>query len=84
MSDNNADSAGIAQLSFEEALRALESVVRQLESGEVPLDESISLYEKGEKLRAACQARLDAATARIEQIVAKDDGAVATRPLDDA
>jgi exodeoxyribonuclease VII small subunit len=67
MSDNNADSAGIAQLSFEEALRALESVVRQLESGEVPLDESISLYEKGEKLRAACQARLDAATARIER-----------------
>jgi hypothetical protein len=48
MSDNNADSAGIAQLSFEEALRALESVVRQLESGEVPLDESISLYEKGD------------------------------------
>ncbi|WP_343612193.1 exodeoxyribonuclease VII small subunit [Novosphingobium sp.] len=84
MSDNNADSAGIAQLNFEEALRALESVVRQLESGEVPLDESISLYEKGEKLRAACQARLDAATARIERIVAKDDGAVATRPLDDA
>jgi exodeoxyribonuclease VII small subunit len=38
----------------------------------------------GEKLRAACQARLDAATARIELIVAKDDGAVATRPLDDA
>jgi exodeoxyribonuclease VII small subunit len=52
MSDNNADSAGT--LSFEEALRALESVVRQLESGEVPLDESISL-EKGEKLRAACR-----------------------------
>ncbi|WP_206240351.1 exodeoxyribonuclease VII small subunit [Novosphingobium terrae] len=84
MSDNKADIADIAQLSFEEALRALEGVVRQLESGEVPLDESISLYEKGEKLRGACQARLDAATARIERIVAKDDGSVATRPLDEA
>jgi exodeoxyribonuclease VII small subunit len=83
MSDNNADSAGIAQLSFEEALRALESVVRQLESGEVPLDESISLYEKGEAAGrlpgpSGCRHRADRA------IVAKDDGAVATRPLDDA
>jgi exodeoxyribonuclease VII small subunit len=78
----------IAQMSFEEALRALEGVVRQLESGEVPLDDSISLYETGEKLRAACQARLDAASARIERIVAAGDGsphgAIAARPLDDA
>lgn len=73
----------IAQMSFEEALRALEGVVRQLESGEVPLDASISLYETGEKLRAACQARLDAASARIERIVAAGDGTLAARPLDD-
>lgn len=61
-------------MSFEEALRALQTVVRQLEDGEVPLDQSITLYERGEKLRAACQARLDAAQARIEAIVldAKD------------
>jgi exodeoxyribonuclease VII small subunit len=64
----------IAELSFEDALRALEDVVRQLEGGEVPLDESIGLYERGEKLRSHCQARLDAAQARIEKIVAAPDG----------
>lgn len=60
----------IAAMSFEDALSALESVVRQLEGGEVPLDESITLYERGEALRRHCQARLDAAEARIEKIVA--------------
>jgi len=64
----------LAGMSFEDALRALEQVVRRLESGEVPLEESIALYERGEKLRAHCQARLDAAQARIEAIVQGADG----------
>ena len=64
----------IGEMSFEQALRELEGVVRRLESGEVPLDESIALYERGEQLRGACQARLDAAQARIEKIVAGPDG----------
>ena len=73
----------IADMSFEEALRALEGVVRQLESGEVPLDQSIDLYERGEALRKACQARLDAAQARIEKIVQGADGqASGTVPFD--
>ena len=66
----------IATLTFEEALRALEEVVRGLESGEVPLDATISLYERGELLRLHCQARLDAAQARIEQIVTGAGGTV--------
>jgi exodeoxyribonuclease VII small subunit len=71
------------QPSFEEALKALEEIVRKLESGEAPLDESIALYEQGHKLRALCQARLDAAQAKIEQIVLGTDGApAATRPFD--
>jgi exodeoxyribonuclease VII small subunit len=70
-----ADEGGkIADMSFEDALKALEQVVARLESGEVPLDESISLYERGEELRKHCQARLDAAQARIEKIVAGPDG----------
>ncbi|RVQ69235.1 exodeoxyribonuclease VII small subunit [Croceicoccus ponticola] len=74
----------IANMTYEQALKALEDVVRRLESGEVALDESISLYERGEKLRAHCQARLDAAQARIEKIVAGPDGApVGTRPFDE-
>ena len=73
----------IATMSFEQALKALEEVVRKLEAGEVPLDESIDLYERGEKLRLHCQKRLDAAQARIETIVAGPDGRlVATRPFD--
>lgn len=73
----------IDTLSFEDALRELEAIVRQLEGGEVPLEDSISLYEKGEKLRQHCQKRLDAAQARIERIVAGPDGEVsAVRPFD--
>lgn len=73
----------IAGLSFEDALRALEDVVRKLESGEVPLDDSITLYERGETLRKHCQARLDAAQARIEKIVAGPDGqAAGIQPFD--
>ena len=77
--------ADIAAMSFEAALRALEEVVRRLESGDVPLDESITLYERGEELRRHCQARIDAAQARIEKIVVGADGAASgTRPLDEA
>ena len=64
----------IGGMSFEDALKALEDVVRRLETGEVPLEESIGLYERGEALRQHCQARLDAAQARIEKIVAGPDG----------
>ena len=75
----------IAGMSFEDALKALEDVVRKLETGEVPLDESIGLYERGEALRQHCQARLDAAQARIEKIVAGPDGkATGTVPFDAA
>ena len=73
----------ITEMSFEQALSALEQVVRQLESGDVPLDESINLYSRGEELRKACQARLDAAQARIEAIVQDGSGnASGTRPFD--
>ncbi|HQV04847.1 MULTISPECIES: exodeoxyribonuclease VII small subunit [unclassified Novosphingobium] len=73
----------IAALSFEDALRALEDIVRKLESGEVPLDATMDLYERGEKLRQHCQARLDAAQLRIEKIVAGADGqAAGTQPFD--
>lgn len=78
------DQTQIADMTFEEALRALEGVVRRLESGEVPLDESIDLYERGEALRKACQARLDAAQARIEKIVQGADGKpTGTVPFDE-
>ena len=75
--------SAITDMSFEQALSALEQVVRQLESGDVPLDDSINLYSRGEELRKTCQARLDAAQARIEAIVHDGSGkATRTRPFD--
>lgn len=73
----------IDAMTFEQALSALEDIVQQLERGDVPLDQSINLYERGEELRAACQKRLDSAQARIEKIVADADGKPSgSAPLD--
>lgn len=75
--------AEIGTMSFEDALRALEQIVRKLEGGDASLDESIELYERGEKLRVHCQGRLDAAQARIEKIVLNAEGkATGTMPFD--
>lgn len=80
MADTASD---ISQLSFEQALGALEEIVQRLESGEVPLDKSIELYEQGEALRKHCQARLDSAQQRIEKIVTDQSGTpTGTAPLD--
>lgn len=64
----------ISELSFEAALKRLEEIVRRLESGEAPLDESIKLYGEGDLLRAQCEARLHAAQAKIEKIQLGRDG----------
>lgn len=68
METNVAPSAAIAEMSFEDALRELETIVSRLESGDEPLDRSIALYERGNLLRQRCAERLDAAQARIEAI----------------
>ena len=62
----------IEDMSFEEALSALEAVVRDLEGGQVPLEKSIDLYERGEALRKHCEGRLSEADLRVEKIVAAD------------
>ncbi len=66
--------ATIAEMSFEDALRELESIVARLESGDEQLDTSIALYERGNQLRQRCADRLDAAQARIEAIRLDSDG----------
>lgn len=72
-----------AQLSFEAALKRLEEIVRKLESGEAPLDESIELYEEGERLKQQCETRLKAAQARIEKIqIGRDGQPIGTAPFD--
>ena len=70
-------------LSFEDALKRLETIVQQLERGDVPLERSIALYAEGDRLRARCEERLKAAQARIDQIqIGADGGIGGTRPLD--
>jgi exodeoxyribonuclease VII small subunit len=77
------DQPEIADLSFEDALRELESIVAKLETGDAALDESITLYTRGEALRAQCEKRLKDAQARIEKITLGGDGAPAgTVPFD--
>lgn len=66
--------ASISSLSFEAAMGELESIVRRLESGDVSLEESVALYERGHALRVHCEARLAAAQARIEQVSLGADG----------
>jgi exodeoxyribonuclease VII small subunit len=63
-----------SDLSFEDALKRLEEIVRTLEKGEAPLDQSIELYQEGDRLKRHCEARLKAAQARIEQIAFGSDG----------
>jgi exodeoxyribonuclease VII small subunit len=72
----------IEDLSFEDALKELEAIVARLESGDAPLDQAISLYERGDRLRRRCAERLDAAQARIEAIRTDSEGrAIGTQPF---
>ena len=78
-----AEPSNVDQLSFEDALKRLEEIVRTLEKGEAPLDQSIELYQEGDRLRRHCEARLKDAQARIEQIAFGADGKPAgLKPFD--
>jgi exodeoxyribonuclease VII small subunit len=75
----------LTTLSFEDALKELESVVGRLESGDAALDEAIVLYTRGDALRATCEKRLKDAQARIEKITLGQDGQPnGTAAFDDA
>jgi exodeoxyribonuclease VII small subunit len=67
----------IAAMSFEEAMKALEGVVRDLESGNVELEKSIALYERGAALKAHCEAKLKAAEEKVQKITLAADGTAA-------
>ncbi|WP_417623412.1 exodeoxyribonuclease VII small subunit [Paremcibacter congregatus] len=73
----------IAKLNFEEALNALEQIVKSLEGGQVSLEESIDIYTRGTQLRQHCDAKLKDASARIEKITKLQDGSLGTTALDD-
>jgi len=80
--DKNAPAA-IEDLSFEAALEELESIVSRLEQGEVDLEDSIVLYERGMALKAHCEKKLKGAEARLEKIVLGPEGAAkGTEPME--
>jgi exodeoxyribonuclease VII small subunit len=68
----------IAKMSFEQALKELEDIVRRLEAGDVELEQSIAIYERGAKLKEHCETRLKSAELKIEHIVQGADGKPAT------
>lgn len=61
-------------LTFEQAMERLEEIVRQLESGELPLDETVQLYEEGMHLAAFCRKKLNAAEKRVKMLVINEVG----------
>lgn len=80
MAETTSKPKPVSALSFEDALAELEDVVRRLESGDVELDVSIAMYERGAALKRHCEAKLEAARLKVEKIVLGDDGAVRTEP----
>ena len=73
----------VKDMSFEEAMGTLETVVGQLESGSVPLEESIALYERGAELKAHCEAKLKSAEEKVAKITTDADGnATGTEPVE--
>lgn len=73
----------VVEMSFEQAMAELEQVLGQLERGDVALDESIALYERGALLKARCDAKLKEAEEKVAAITLDGDGnPVGTKPLD--
>jgi exodeoxyribonuclease VII small subunit len=81
MAENTA--ADVTGLSFERAIEELEMIVKRLEDGKVPLEESVAIYERGEALKRRCDELLRQAEARVEKITTSSSGQPnGTEPLD--
>jgi len=67
--------------SFEDSLRKLEEIVAQMERGDLPLEESVKLFEEGTRLSAECRKQLDEAEGKIEMLVKQRDGSMKREPF---
>ncbi len=80
---SESDEKSVDSLTFETAMAELERIVDRLERGEVALEDSIAIYERGEALKGRCEALLKAAEERVEKIRLSSSGeATGTEPLD--
>ncbi len=78
----DATAADVSGLSFERAIEELETIVKRLEDGKVPLEESVTIYERGEALKRRCEELLRQAEARVDKITTDASGAASgTVPL---
>jgi exodeoxyribonuclease VII small subunit len=78
MTDTNTP---LDNLSFEQAMAELESLVKRLEEGRLPLEEAMQAFERGSLLKKQCEQKLQAAKMRVEQITLNSDGSVKTEPF---
>ncbi len=77
------NSSDVGQMPFERAIDELESIVKRLEEGKVPLEESVAIYERGEALKRRCEDLLRQAEARVDKITLDASGKPkGTEPLD--
>lgn len=67
--------------SFEDSLKKLEAIVERLETGDLPLEDSLRLFEEGVGLSAACKQELDAAEGKVQLLVKQRDGSLNTEPF---
>ena len=72
----------VDEMSFEDAMRELEKVVGDLERGDVPLEKSIALYERGAQLKQRCQTKLKEAEEKVALITQEGDGTIGLKPVD--
>ena len=79
---SKANDTPVDQLTFESALKELEDIVGRLEQGEVDLEDSIALYERGQALKVHCEKKLKAAEGRLEKIVHGAKGPEGVEPAD--
>lgn len=71
------------KVTFEESMLELEAIVRELESGDIPLERSMKLFEEGTKLSAALSRQLDTAEQKVTLLLQKQDGAVEEQPFEE-
>jgi exodeoxyribonuclease VII small subunit len=76
------DASDVSALSFEAALKELEDIVSRLEKGQVELEDSIKIYERGTALKAHCESKLKDAEARVQKLIVGPGGPQGAEPLD--
>ena len=84
MNQQKKPAAEVASLSFEAAIGELEGIVSRLEQGEVDLEDSISLYERGQALKSHCETKLKSAEGRLENLVLGANGPTGAETMDAA